>query len=36
MNPYLLAQACYVATAVILANLQALATAAWWWTEAAS
>jgi hypothetical protein len=35
MNPFLLVPACYVASAVILANLGALAATAWWWTEAA-
>jgi hypothetical protein len=33
MNPFLLVPACYVASAVILANLQALAWAAWCYGE---
>jgi hypothetical protein len=33
MNPLLLIPACYVASAVILANLAALAAAGWWWME---
>jgi hypothetical protein len=33
MNPFLVIPACYVATAIIMANLQALAIAAWWTAE---
>jgi hypothetical protein len=35
MNPLLIVPACYVATAVILANLGALAWTAWCWREVA-